>query len=134
MTGVLNALVAGGNGLPFTVTVADIGTGRGFLSGTAGVVSPTSLKGSSVRQVASNISPADFRFELSAVVAQSYFLSLIAIDHNGVPHRFRASAATFSNPGGIRSLWQWATDDAGAGGDTIWTVSSDGARQVIIYY
>lgn len=116
MTGVLNAMVASSARM-IVVGVAAPGGGLFGYNGAAGSVTPSTVKGITIDNMVSiGGGGLDFRLGFSSVVAQDFFRYLVIQDSSG-NYQIRTSAsATFSNPSGTRSSWDWS-------GSGIWTTS-----------
>lgn len=115
MTGVLNAVIAT-SGRMIVVGVGAPGGGV-FGFGAAGSVTPSTVNGITIDNMISlGSSSLDFRLGLSSVVSQSFFRYLVIQDSSGNYQIRTSAAATFTNPSGTRSQWDWS-------GSGLWTTS-----------
>lgn len=134
MSGVLNALVAGGSAASYSVTVADITSGNifGFNDAeAAGAISPTAFKSAAISSVSSRTAAAgsqnNIQIVLEGSLAQSFFSAVAVQGTDGVVRRYNTADATFSTFGSapVLSSWNWT------GTDTAWTAA--GTRFVLLY-
>jgi len=126
MSGVLGAMVAIGCD-PFIVDVAAPGSSVfGYALAAYGALTPTTLRGTTVSNVAT-LPTVDFRIFFDANVSQSYFRSVLVQDGTGAWRQYTSAAATFSHPSGSTSQWDWT------GGTAVWT-SNHGNRSLVFYY
>jgi hypothetical protein len=125
MTGVLNAVVAQ-SALGYAVNVSAPGGGLFGWNGLSGSVTPSTLKGATINDLYSiGTSSLNLRLDLSSVVAQSYFRYLVVQDSTGALQTFTSASATFSNPGGTSTRWDWS-------GSGVWTTSH--ASRLLTFY
>lgn len=127
MTGVLNAIIAQ-SALGFTVNVASPGGGLFGWNGSSGSVTPSTLKGATIINLYSiGVSSLAFRLTLqNTVVTQSHFRYLAVQDSSGTIQTLTSASATFTNPSGTDSRWDWS-------GGGIWTTTHS-SRLVTFYF
>jgi hypothetical protein len=89
--------------------------------------SPTSVHGATIDEVrgitGGNVK---LRFGLSAVKTATFISRLIVQDSTGAYQVLEAADATFSNPLGTRSRWEWS-------GDSVWT-TTHASRTVQVHF
>lgn len=126
MTGVLNAIVAQ-SALGYTVNVAAPGGGLFGWNGLSGSVTPASLKGATIGNLYSvGGSSLNLRLDLNSAVAQSFFRYLVVMNSSGTLTTLTSASATFSNPGGTSTRWDWT-------GSGVWT-TSHASRMLTFYF
>lgn len=99
----------------------------GFISGSGGSITPTSLKGVTIDACGTSFSGVltDFEFSLnSGALAQDFFTGILVQRTNGTWVRYSTASATFSAGTGT---WAW-----GSGSDPAWTAAPD-TRLLIIF-
>lgn len=107
MSGMMVALVGTGQSGVYNVTVGKLVSGSytfyGFISGSTGSVSPTSIAGYSINSIEySTINT--LIFSISGTVTQTGLFANLTVGGN----TYAASAATFGSSGGI-TTWTWYT-------------------------
>jgi hypothetical protein len=111
VSGSLSAL-RGVGGDYLVVTVASIGGGIfGFQNGSGaidGVSTDAPLRTAAIDILRSNTGGVAIQLQLTSVVASNFFKRIAVQSTAGVRTVLLASDATYSNPGGTKSLWAWA--------------------------
>jgi len=132
MTGVLNAMVGGGNKQTYSVTIASLpGPSFGMNDSVpGGSVTPTSFRGATIKVAASRTGNDNFTFTLNGALAQSFIQSVLVQRTDGAWALFKQQDVSFFASGPSVTIWQW-----GAGGaDPAWTSTSPSPRQILVAF
>lgn len=122
VSGILNALAAGGGDL----LIGDVvGPGGGVFE--FDTFAPATIREATIDEVRGITGgTVKLRFGLSTVVSATFIRRLIVLDSTGAYQHLLASDASFSNPLGTRSRWEWS-------GDSVWT-TTHASRSVQVCY
>lgn len=127
MPSIAPIFIATSGGTVITVTVGTNAGSYGFNPFPFGSVSPASLYGLTI--VAINTSAATNHFVvLNTVVSASFFnrVTFKAGASAANSFDFTSASATFTNPGGTQSQWQWTGN--------VWTATDNGLARFAIFY
>src|SRR5687767_10903308 len=131
MSGVLNALVAGGGKFSYSVTIANhtAGTTYGYNDSVpAGAITPSSFRGVTIRAAGSRSGNDNFTLVLNGPeLAQSFFQSVLVQRTSGASVIYRSADAVFT-PGALANIWVFGS----GGADPAWTSTSPSPRSIII--
>jgi hypothetical protein len=128
MTGVLNALVAGGGLGQYSVTLANDGSVTGYSSLGLGSISPSnSFLGNTLTRIFGTNTLDNFLVRVGSATTQSLFSSVLVQKHDGTWISLTSASATFSGS----NQWEWTL--SGGGVNTIWPTTADGTVRRVIF-
>jgi hypothetical protein len=134
MTGVLNAVVAGGTKFIYSVTVANLqgldgAYGYNFSTEPSGAISPSTFRGVDILVASAWAGPTNFDFNLSLdgpALEQSFFQYVMVQGTDGSWRTYHSADADFFVPGELSNIWAWEADGPP------WTATSPSPRTIII--
>lgn len=132
MTGVLNAMIAGGGESVYNVTIGSFaGPSFGLNDSVpAGSISPSTFRGETIKVAASRAGNDDFTLTINGVYTQSFIQSVTVQRTDGALEIFRQQDVSSFISGPSTSIWQWGS----GGSDPAWTATSPSPRAIIISF